>query len=100
MAALGVDEGQCEFLGKVKAAAGCDRCRKTGYFGRVGIFEMLSVNEEIHAMVVARKSAREIRRAARAAGMRTMQECGWELVKRGETSLEEVMLYAEREGER
>lgn len=100
LAALGVDEGQCEFLGKVKAAAGCDRCRKTGYFGRVGIFEMLSVNEEIHAMVVARKSAREIRRAARAAGMRTMQECGWELVKRGETSLEEVMLYAEREGER
>lgn len=100
LAALGVDEGQCEFLGKVKAAAGCDRCRKTGYFGRVGIFEMLSVNEEIHAMVVARKSAREIRKAARAAGMRTMQECGWELVKRGETSLEEVMLYAEREGER
>lgn len=73
---------------------GCDKCRSIGYYGRVGIFEILLVTEDIHSMIVSRASAREIREAARANGMRTLQECGWELVKRGISGLDEIMCYA------
>ena len=80
--------------GSPKAPKGCDKCRSIGYYGRVGIFEILLVGEQIHSLIVSRATAREIREAARENGMRTLQECGWELVKRGITGLEEIMCYA------
>ena len=45
-------------------------------------------------MIIDRRTAREIRDSARQRGMRTLQECGWELVKHGLTGMEEAMRYA------
>ncbi len=91
---LGVDNSQLQFANLVCEPNGCDKCRNLGYYGRIGIFEILTMCEELHSMIVARNTAQEIRNAARKRGMRTMQECGWELVKRSQTSLDEIMLYA------
>jgi len=55
---------------------GCDRCHHTGYRGRTGIFEILTVDEEIRKAVLARASTQEIRAAAIAGGMRTLRESG------------------------
>ena len=94
LATLGIPQSELEFAGGIKIPHGCDKCRSIGYYGRVGIFEILLVTEDIHSMIVSRASAREIREAARAYGMRTLQECGWELVKRGISGLDEIMCYA------
>lgn len=92
--ALGLPAGEISNMGNARKPRGCDKCRNIGYFGRVGIFEILVADENIHSMIVARKTAQDIRRAARSNGMRTLQECGWELFKGGTTSLEEIMYYA------
>lgn len=75
-------------------ANGCPRCRGLGYRGRVGIFEILLATDEIHEAILARKTASEIRQIALSHGMRTLQGCGWELLKLGYTGLEEIMHYA------
>lgn len=84
-------------VGKVQAACkpkGCPHCRNLGYYGRVGIFEILLATDQIHEAILARKTASEIRDIALKHGMRTLQECGWELFKNGSTGLEEIMHYA------
>ncbi|MGF1483658.1 MAG: GspE/PulE family protein, partial [Opitutales bacterium] len=78
-----------------KQPVGCDACRGLGFRGRVGIFEILRVNEEIHELIVQKASAREIRLAGLRQGMRTLQQSGWEQCRRGLTSLPEVMRFAE-----
>lgn len=94
LSTLGLPQSEIDLCGSAKAPKGCDKCRSIGYYGRVGIFEILLVGEQIHSLIVSRATAREIREAARENGMRTLQECGWELVKRGITGLEEIMCYA------
>ena len=84
-------------VGKVQGACkpkGCPHCRNLGYYGRVGIFEILLATDQIHEAILARKTASEIRDIALKHGMRTLQECGWELFKNGSTGLEEIMHYA------
>ncbi len=98
--ALGLNRNELKNISNAKKPKGCEKCRHIGYFGRVGIFEILLADDEIHSMIVARRSAQEIRKAARAKGMRTLQECGWELLKRGTTGLEEIMYYANASEER
>lgn len=80
-------------------AVGCERCRKLGFRGRVGIFEILKMSEEIHEHIVKRDSARLIRQTAVSQGMRSLQQSGWEHIKSGTTTFEEVMRFAEIEGE-
>lgn len=94
LSTLGIPQSEIDFAQGIKIPHGCDKCRSLGYFGRIGIFEILLVNEDIHALIVEHRTAREIRECARANGMRTLQECGWELVKRGMTGLDEIMCYA------
>lgn len=94
LAALGVREDESRFAELVKRPEGCDKCRGIGYFGRIGIFEVLLCDDEIRAMISSRATARDIAELAKSRGMRTLCECGWELVKRGSTSLEEIMCYA------
>jgi type IV pilus assembly protein PilB len=69
---------------------GCDTCRHTGYKGRIGIYELMLVNEEIAELMVRRAPVSEIRNAARANGMKTLQEDGLRKVLAGITSVEEV----------
>jgi type II secretory ATPase GspE/PulE/Tfp pilus assembly ATPase PilB-like protein len=58
--------------------------------------ELLPVTDGIHSMIVERKSAGELRDAALSLGMRPLQACGWEQVKRGLTTLDEILVYAEK----
>jgi type IV pilus assembly protein PilB len=71
--------------------AGCDACRQTGYKGRLGVYEMMRVNEELAEMIVRRAPLSEIKEAARANGMHTMQEDGFRKCRDGLTTIEEVM---------
>ncbi|MCA1945293.1 MAG: GspE/PulE family protein [Desulfovibrio sp.] len=70
---------------------GCPRCRDTGYAGRVGVYEALAIDEEIQEMIVARKSSKEIGRAASAAKkFRSMKNDALTKVAKGITTLEEA----------
>ena len=70
---------------------GCARCHQTGYSGRVGTFELLVVDDEIRAKVVARASADQIRSLAVAKGMRVLRADSLLKLERGQTTPEEVM---------
>jgi type IV pilus assembly protein PilB len=72
-------------------AGGCMRCNGTGYRGRVGIYELLLVNEAIRRLAMHQAPAIEIKQAAIDNGMVTLREDGLMKVKQGLTSLEEVM---------
>ena len=69
---------------------GCSRCRGSGYRGRVGLFEVMLVTEEIRSLIIRQASAAEVNRVAVAQGMRTLREDGLLKVRRGLTSLAEV----------
>ena len=73
---------------------GCMRCGNTGYQGRLGLYEVMPLNDEIRAMVIERRSVSEIAASAARTGMRTMRDDGIEKVKRGLTSLAEVARVA------
>jgi len=77
--------------GPVYHGVGCDHCLKTGYHGRVGIFELLPVNDEVRDLVMKRVGSNVIRDAGRAAGMMTLREDGWDKVRAGLTTVEEVL---------
>jgi len=69
---------------------GCGRCGNTGYKGRIGLYEVMPVNEEIRSLAVSRASADEIGEAGRRAGMRDLREEGMEKVRAGITSFAEL----------
>jgi type IV pilus assembly protein PilB len=70
---------------------GCDLCRKTGYKGRIGIHELMRINDEIAELMVRRAPLSDIREAAKAFGMHELKEDGLEKVLQGITTPEEVM---------
>lgn len=70
---------------------GCEACRGTGYHGRHGIFEMMDLNNEIRQMILHNCSSGQIREAAIRAGLRSLSDDGWRLVRMGITAPEEVM---------
>jgi type IV pilus assembly protein PilB len=71
-------------------AVGCSACRQTGYKGRIGIYEMLSMSQEIERLTAASAPSSEIRRQARREGMLTMREDGVLKVLSGQTTLNEL----------
>ncbi|HUJ22667.1 MAG TPA: type II secretion system ATPase GspE [Bryobacteraceae bacterium] len=71
--------------------AGCDRCAGSGYQGRMGIFELMELNDEIRQRVMSNEDASQITTAARHNGMRNLREDGWLKVRDGFTTAEEVM---------
>jgi type IV pilus assembly protein PilB len=71
-------------------AGGCARCGGTGYKGRVGLYEVMTVSDEIRELTVERASSEEIRKVAVAQGMRPLRADGFEKVKNGITSIAEV----------
>lgn len=70
---------------------GCSECNATGYRGRLGIFEIFIVNEEIQRMIYEHAGSAKLRDKARALGMRTMREDGARKVTAGLTTIEEVV---------
>jgi type IV pilus assembly protein PilB len=75
---------------------GCDRCRNTGYHGRIGIFEVLKMNDRIRELVVTRPPTSAVRALGREYGMRTLWEDGMDKVLEGITTIDEVMREAEK----
>jgi general secretion pathway protein E len=71
--------------------AGCERCFGTGHTGRVGIFELMEMNDELRRLIMRNADAADLTAAARRNGMRTLREDGWMKVRQGVTSAEEVM---------
>ncbi|MGH3004025.1 MAG: GspE/PulE family protein, partial [Gaiellaceae bacterium] len=69
---------------------GCARCGKTGYRGRIGVYQLLRVDDKVASLTASRASREEIDRAATAAGMRTLWDDGMEKVARGLTTFEEL----------
>ncbi|MCF3650794.1 GspE/PulE family protein [Synoicihabitans lomoniglobus] len=88
---LGLDPSEADQVTTLKGPCGCDRCRGTGYRGRIGIFEIFRLNEELHELVLQRESTRTLAQVARKHGMRTLGQSGWEKIKDGNTTLEEVL---------
>jgi type II secretory ATPase GspE/PulE/Tfp pilus assembly ATPase PilB-like protein len=91
LAILGCDEAEADLITSLKTPVGCDRCRNTGYRGRIGLFEIFRLNDDLHELVLKRESTRTLADAARKQGMRTLGQSGWEKVKSGATTLDEVL---------
>ena len=70
---------------------GCDACFGAGFKGRVGIFEMMELNDDIRKMIMRNADAMEITTAAKHSGMKTLREDGWMKVETGVSTAEEVM---------
>ena len=75
----------------VMTAVGCDRCRHTGYRGRMGIFEIFVIDDDVRHMINNRQSTLMLRKKARELGMRTLREDGVRKVLAGITSADEVI---------
>ena len=70
---------------------GCPECRGTGYSGRSGVFELLVMTDDIREALVSHPSRRQLEELASAAGLRTLIVDGWDKVKAGITTTEEVL---------
>jgi type II secretory ATPase GspE/PulE/Tfp pilus assembly ATPase PilB-like protein len=90
MATLGLDQGM---LGEANlmGAVGCDACKHRGYKGRMGIFEIFMIDDDVRHMVNQKASTVELRKRAREMGMRTLREDGIRKVLAGLTTAEEVI---------
>ncbi len=81
------------------ASVGCEACAHTGYDGRTGVFELLSMTEELRGLVVARASLDELRAAARRDGMTSLYQDGMQKVEAGITTRDEVLRVTRAEVE-
>jgi len=70
---------------------GCEKCNRTGYKGRKGLFELLIMNDELRDMVMRNASTEDLREAARRNGMVTLRDSGMESIFAGETTADEVI---------
>ena len=70
---------------------GCEECFGTGFRGRVGIFELMELNEDLRASIMRNEDASKITGIARRQGMRNLREDGWIKIARGVTTTDEVM---------
>jgi len=70
---------------------GCERCHGSGYMGRIGVFEILEVNDVIRKLIIERQDSDVIAKAAQESGMTTMLDDGMQKVRSGITTLEEVL---------
>ena len=71
--------------------AGCEQCRQIGYKGRMGLFELFTIDDDVRHMINKRSSTLMLRQRARELGMRTLREDGVRKVLAGVTSAEEVI---------
>ena len=94
---LGIDPEEIK-KHPVYKGAGCSACQNTGYKGRLGIFEMLEMNAEMRELAFKRATTSDLRKAARAGGMRTLTDDGRLKIFKGLTTAEEVSRIAQTEG--
>ena len=76
---------------KAYRGKGCKSCKQTGYKGRVGIFEVVAMNEEIKRLITSDNSANIVREEIRKSGAKSLQEDGLKKVSKGITTIEEIL---------
>jgi type II secretory ATPase GspE/PulE/Tfp pilus assembly ATPase PilB-like protein len=76
---------------------GCEECRQLGYQGRLAIYELMLMNEALRPLILARTAASTISKMAIENGMRTLRIDGWEKVRSGITTIEEVLRVTQSE---
>lgn len=76
---------------KIFEPKGCEKCNNTGYKGRVGLFEVMEIDEEIREQIMVGVSTSELRQKAKEKGMLTLRMSGIEKIKLAATSIEEVL---------
>jgi len=69
---------------------GCERCDGTGFYGRVGLYELMSAGDEMRELIQKSPEAGPIRELARRTGMKLLRECGWEAMISGTSTVEEI----------
>ncbi len=79
----------------IKRGAGCKRCNNVGFRGRIGIFEMMQMTNQVRELAFNRASTSQVRQAARNAGMRSLVQDGKIKILRGVTTLEEIARHAQ-----
>ena len=72
-------------------SVGCERCQGTGYHGRLGIFEMMMVTDEIRSLILENASAPELRKVANRQGMKSLREDGFRQLLDGRTTVQEIL---------
>ena len=70
---------------------GCETCHGTGYRGRVGIFELMELEEQLRAAIMRNEDASKLTAQARRNGMHNLREDGWDKIRRGVTTVDEVV---------
>jgi type IV pilus assembly protein PilB len=90
MRMLRIDQSQAS-ESNIMGPVGCDACRNNGYRGRLGIYEMFNVDDEVRHLINQNLSTPQLRRRARELGMRTLREDGIRKVLAGTTSAAEVI---------
>ena len=74
---------------------GCERCRKTGYSGRLGIYELLIMDDGLRDMVTRNPNVTELRKLCRERGLVTLRQDGFEKVTKGLTTIDEILRVTE-----
>jgi type IV pilus assembly protein PilB len=82
-------------LAEVCVGEGCDKCRNTGYAGRVGLYEMLILNDQLRDRVAGNPNVTEFRRMCIEGGMITLRQDGFDKVAKGVTTVDEVLRVTE-----
>ncbi|MGZ4988936.1 MAG: GspE/PulE family protein [Limisphaerales bacterium] len=93
---IGFPEEQIE-TSKFYKGAGCEECRQLGYQGRMGIYELLFMDEGIRPLILSRAASTTIAARAMEHGMRTLRHDGWKKVTAGQTTIEEVLRVTQTE---
>ncbi|MAF10981.1 hypothetical protein CMK11_11080 [Candidatus Poribacteria bacterium] len=90
LVAMGVEPGDASDDWRVPHPVGCQACRNTGYKGRIGMFEIMHIDDELRALALESIAATRIRQAAVRNGMRTLRQDGWRKALAGVTTVAEV----------
>jgi type II secretory ATPase GspE/PulE/Tfp pilus assembly ATPase PilB-like protein len=76
---------------------GCDRCKSSGYVGRLAIIEAMTITDPIRKLIIARASTREMAKVAINQGMRTLRMVGLDRAREGVSTLEQVLLLTSQQ---
>ncbi len=77
---------------------GCDRCRRTGYTGRLGIYELLVLDDTLRDLITRNPNVTDLRQYCRQRGLVTLRQDGFDKVKQGLTTIDEILRVTESEG--
>lgn len=91
------EDVQADSSVRIYEQKGCEACHLTGFTGREAIYEFLMLNDEIRQLIIDRATAGRIKEKAVALGMKTLRQSGWEKVKKGITTIQEVIRVTQEE---